>query len=76
MPRLIRVFTGCKSHFVGFVMRRLKCLIHVRYLLDILYVTDLNVQKDFNLFLSQYIIMLSVMVMGYFKHLKKDPVYL
>ena len=23
MPRLIRVFAGCKGHFVGFVMRRL-----------------------------------------------------
>ena len=23
MPRLIRVFTGCKGHFVGFFMRRL-----------------------------------------------------
>ena len=26
MPRLIWVFAGCTCHFVGFVMRRLKCL--------------------------------------------------
>ena len=32
MPRLIRVFTGCTCHFVGFVMRHLNlCLKHLMY---------------------------------------------
>ena len=29
IPRLIQVFTGCTSHFVGFVMLRFKFILHV-----------------------------------------------